>query len=1070
MKKFLVFLVSIVVVVCLGLTTYYFMRNNEIITVKAKEIYCNAGDTIPLASLGIRIEKANVSKKTTFDYNAGGENVTKYIEFNQEAQAFIVSQENAGDVTLVIRTSNNKYADFTISVHIGNGTQENPYYIFNESQLMKIGSTYRLDSHYRLMNDITLTSEFKPLGYNTNTGSWGEFNGTFDGQGYSIKGLNLNNVESANVGFFSSLGSNSVVKNLTIQNATIAGTYQNAGVLAGVSNGTIEKVIVKNSTVTNSASNSSTGAVAGTIAGNAKLTYAENITLNVSGTEESNVENAIVGGLFGGINQSTIQACYTNNVTISVANATATAGGFAGTFQIGTETGSIQQSYSNTTSNYANFGSFIGSISHTDDFNLEKANMLRHLIGNFAVVYGKESQASIVDSDLVKVYNTEFFKNQNYFDRSVFFENSDSALYLIRGFISANEVISTNEFVYYAIDMNTITTWDTTYVWNTTNNSLPTLRMGNIYPASPSGEYFRRNLAQKTLGNSATFVDTFSSNVENQNIKLLDNVDLSAGWTPVSVKNTTIDGNNQTITINLNTTVDNRLGLFTTIDNCSIKNLNIVVTGVSANATNAGALAGTIISSDSLTTSSIENVTITYQNFATPVITNFGGLAGTIENTNVTSVNVVGLSVNSASSVSNAGAVAGTINANAKISNSSINATIYATENAGGVAGINNGTITSVTGTVAINSISTLANSFTGGVVATNNGTIDNVTLTANITIKTAGTTSNVGGVAGVNKGSISNVEINGENIAVETSTSTIYVGGVVATNDGTIENIENNIANIGTYHVGANHYVGGVVAVNNGTITKVLTQSNLNGNYVSGVVAQMNNSSAKIDQVVVGKYDAEARKLGKNTITGDKYLAGVVVDFKSGTITNVQASSEIVGQTNSTRSSLVALIFPYGANLKNATIDSSFSGYGITYREVWTDFASYANKAEFDLPASETYDGRFNLYMQDVHHGIMQSVVINSANAGVSGAKASMGGAFAWEKDYQDTADSSFIKVVDGFTSADQFQGSFKFQVGESSWAGINHTATKTLTFEIGSVWESNNGISLMFIDDLVA
>ena len=81
MKKFLAFLVSIVVVVCLGLTTYYFMRNNEIITVKAKEIYCNAGDTIPLSSLGIRIEKANVSKKTTFDYNAGGENVTKYIEF-----------------------------------------------------------------------------------------------------------------------------------------------------------------------------------------------------------------------------------------------------------------------------------------------------------------------------------------------------------------------------------------------------------------------------------------------------------------------------------------------------------------------------------------------------------------------------------------------------------------------------------------------------------------------------------------------------------------------------------------------------------------------------------------------------------------------------------------------------------------------------------------------------------------------------------------------------------------------------------------------------------------------------
>ena len=166
----------------------------------------------------------------------------------------------------------------------------------------------------------------------------------------------------------------------------------------------------------------------------------------------------------------------------------------------------------------------------------------------------------------------------------------------------------------------------------------------------------------------------------------------------------------------------------------------------------------------------------------------------------------------------------------------------------------------------------------------------------------------------------------------------------------------------------------------------------------------------------------------------------------------------------------MVSLIFTYGAKLNNATIDSSLSGYGIKYREVWTDFASYSNKAEFGLPASETYDGRFNLYLQDVHHGSMQSVVINSANAGVSGAKASMGGAFAWETDYQNTSESSFVKVVDGFNSFEQFQGKFEFKVGDSSWFGINHYATKTLTFEIGKVWKSSNGISLMFINDLVA
>ena len=138
MKKFLIFLVSIVVVVCVGLTTYYFMRNNEIITIQTKEIYCNAGDTIPLKSLGINIKNANISKKTTFDYNAGGDEVTKFIKYDEQLNSFVVSQQNAGEVVLVISTSNKKYADFTINVHIGNGSASNPYYIFNESDLAKI--------------------------------------------------------------------------------------------------------------------------------------------------------------------------------------------------------------------------------------------------------------------------------------------------------------------------------------------------------------------------------------------------------------------------------------------------------------------------------------------------------------------------------------------------------------------------------------------------------------------------------------------------------------------------------------------------------------------------------------------------------------------------------------------------------------------------------------------------------------------------------------------------------------------------------------------------------------------
>lgn len=1070
MKKFLVFLVSLVVVVCVGLTTYYFMRNNEIITIKTKEIYCNAGDTIPLESLGIKVEKANVSKKTTFNYNAGGENVTKYIEFDAESQAYVVSHDNAGEVTLVIRTSNKKYGDFKINVHIGNGTATNPYYIFNESQLLKIGSTYRLDSHYRLMNDITLTSNFKPIGYNYNTNEWTDFNGSFDGQGYSIKGLNLNNVESSNAGFFSSLGGNSVVKNLTIENATIIGSHSSVGVLAGIAKGSVDKVVIKNSTITNTANASNNGSLVGLFIGsNLKTSYAENVTLNV-GTDASS--QSVVGGLVGYLNQTTVQACYANNVTLNITNSTVPAGGFVGCFEIGTETGSIQQSYANATSTYANFGAFVGEIKTADGFDLTKANMLRHLIGNFVIVYGKVTQAEIADTDLVKAYNADFFKNAKYVGNSAFFDNGESALYLVRGFVSASEVIATNEFIYYAIDMNTIENWDTTYVWDITNNSLPILRMGSVEPTQPSGDYFRRDLAEKALGNTDTFKDVFKANVADQNITILDNMDLTSGWTPVSVTNTTIDGNGKTISINLNNAVDGNLGLFTVLDNVTIKNLNIVVTGVSANSTNAGALAGIIKSSDALTTSKIENVTITYNNFATPIITNFGGLAGSVEKTNIHNVSVSNLVVNNDAKISNAGVIAGTINGAVETANCQVTAsTIIASENVGAVAGINNGTLKLITGDATVKLNASVDNANVGGFVGVNNGTIADIWISANVEVVNAQQNANVGGVAGVNNGTISYVESRGAGVTINSAIDkTIYVGGLTAVNNGTIENTINSMVKVGSYVSGKNHIVGGVVAVNNGTISKVVTQSNLEGNIVSGVVAQMNNSKAIIDQVVVGKFDSTSQLLSKNEIKGDKYLAGVVVDFKAGTITNVQASSKIVGESSSTRASLIALIFPYGANLKNATINSSFSGYFVsTYRETWTDFASYDNKAEFGLTNGETGDERFNLYKYDTFHGIMQSVVINTTNDGVADAKIAMGSAFAWGKDYQDTEDSSFIKYVEGFSDVSQFQGSFEFVCATSSWFGIKHKATKTLTFEIGAEWcSSNNGISLSCLWDL--
>ncbi len=1096
MKKFLLFLVAIVVVVCASLTTYYFVRNNEVITIKTKEIYCNTGDTIPLASLGIKVKKENITKKTTFDYNAGGEDVTKYIKYDEASSCFVVSNEYGGDVTLVIRTSNKKYHDFKINVHIGNGSTTHPYFIFNEADLGKIGKVYRLDRCYKLMNNISLTSAFKPIGLNSTSQTWEGFNGTFDGSGYAIKGLKVENGNQANVGLFSSLGSSAFVKNLTVANATISGSFSNAGILAGSSSGRIEKVEVKHSTLTNTKDGSLNGSFVGSQVGNSiKMSYADEVTINLNNNGTS-LNNAIVGGFAGRMNKSTAQATYANNIMINATNAKY-AGGYVGEFEIAPTSGTIQQSYANTTSNYVGFDAFVGNITNASGFNKDEANMLRYLIGNFAIVHNKETSANIVDTDMVGSFDTTLFTTKK--GTSVF-NNTTANQYLVIGYANLGEAISKQNHIFYVVGEDKVY-WDSSYIWNMDQNTLPTLRMGSIYPSDPSGEYFRVEIEEEVVvpppdqpeqpeDNPGTGTDNgstgggtttpqpeptiptfFENDIIDKNYTLSGSFTLPSDYVPVHIINSTLNGNGKTIYVNLNRANGDWLGLFASVDNSTIKNLKVVITGVSASAKYAGGLAGEIVSSDGMSTSTISDVTITFRNnFGTPTIEYFGGLAGSIADTTVSNCTVKNLNMNSAAKVTNAGGLIGEIKSTASVKSSKVNSsTIIATSKMAGFAAVNEGYITSGSGDATVKYTKTSSNVKIAGMAAVNEGVVSGSSIGLNLDVQNAGSNLYVGGIAAENNGEISGSTVTGEGISVDVSSTTqIYVGGIAAMNNGTISNSNNAMDNVGTYHNGANHNVGGVASVNNGTISKVLVQSDLYGNRVAGIVVEMNNSNARVDQVAVGIYNGSARGIGANTIAGDKYVAGAIVVFKSGKMTNLQLASNITGQANSARSSLVTLIFPYGATMSQVTVDSSFSGYGVKYREVWTDFAAYNNKAEFGYSAGATGDARFNLYMNDTHHGMMQHVVINTSNSGVSGSNASMGGAFAWGKDYQDTEYSSFIKLVGGFSDVTQFQGSFKFVCAKSEWFGIEHTAERTLSFAIGSTWKSSSGIKLAFYNSM--
>lgn len=88
---------------------------------------------------------------------------------------------------------------------------------------------------YELAADLDLSGEWTPVG---------EYNTTFDGNGYVIRNLTVN-VTGDHAGLFTELGSGSVVRGLGLPDANVrarASANLSTGALAGYSAGTITNV------------------------------------------------------------------------------------------------------------------------------------------------------------------------------------------------------------------------------------------------------------------------------------------------------------------------------------------------------------------------------------------------------------------------------------------------------------------------------------------------------------------------------------------------------------------------------------------------------------------------------------------------------------------------------------------------------------------------------------------------------------------------------------------------------------------------------------------------------------
>ncbi|MCR8874426.1 fimbrillin family protein [Phocaeicola barnesiae] len=156
-----------------------------------------------------------------------------------------------------------------------------------------------------LTADINLTGkEWTPVGNSGQT-----YNGTFDGQGHTITGLNISSPSEA-VALFHNIGGGGKVMNLQLKNVTYKGSTAMGGIAHG-NNGTITACSVMG-TLTNTANNGAVGGIAAINYGTITACW-----FNGTITGGSNVGGIAVFNLNAGSYDGKITACYWSGDGIS---------------------------------------------------------------------------------------------------------------------------------------------------------------------------------------------------------------------------------------------------------------------------------------------------------------------------------------------------------------------------------------------------------------------------------------------------------------------------------------------------------------------------------------------------------------------------------------------------------------------------------------------------------------------------------------------------------------------------------------------------------------------------------
>ena len=818
------------------------------------------------ATITLNAAKSGNTKLTIDMWNDVTEtyDLTKYDEKNTASSNNHTLLNELNNLNIVASTldtdggvENTDKAQKVTYIWVSSGEQLKGIQDYYDAHKNDEGGTGILSYNFALKGDINAShvEDYEAIG-----GKNGAFNGTFDGRGNRIIGLDTtknssggNTNSMTNAGIFSTVGAGGVVKDVNIYSGNFTGT-DTAGAVAGVNSGRIEGVVTFGNTVT-SAGNA--GGIVGENKGSSQFDENGNLTgsgiydVESTGSVIAGSDTAVAGGLVGTNNGALGNSFSDSAVTVDTNVTSGTSAGLGGV--VGINNGNVQYVDSlGVTNGGATGSSNIGGIIGTNNGNMYSGYNESIVSGNDKVggIIGENKSGKTV-SNVVNATSVTGATKGN-----------DISEY-VGGLVGVNSGSVTN-------GRNNGTITGVKYVGGMvgSNEAGATLKnLVNDSSAAITGEQYVGGIA----GDNAGIITT--GNEETDETVNLINRGTITGQQYVGG----VAGSNSGTITNANNDVE----------------LN--VKDSTADAKYFGGIAG-------VNTGTINKATNTADVNADGA-TYVGGIVGkndgTLQDMAGNSGNVTGKDY--------VGGVAGQNNA---VNNDPLNGveasntgTVFATDGgAGGIFAVNNANITN---SKLTNNGAVIGNggNGTGGIFGVNTGNISTSSLINEVDGQVIGT-NNVGGLIGVNTGNITG----GRDDADSYYKYKIYNNGVI--NVGTYKD-EDGDGKYVFYEQNGNN-IGGLIGnnavddsdpdnVKTGSLTAGYNTGAINASGSTNVGGIAGSNSGTIDQVfnTVMTPDNAVKPDGSKqeaSITGGTNVGGLVGDNQAnGEITNAYNTSNVV-------------------------------------------------------------------------------------------------------------------------------------------------------------------------------